>query len=208
MLDENDELVPPNLFIQAAERFHLISTLDRWVVRTALDQLSQPDNLCGDASIAINLSGQSLSESRFLDFVLNQLEVSGADPNKLCFEITETATVGNLERAKRFMRSLTEKGCRFILDDFGSGLSSFAYLKNLEVELLKIDREFTKNVIGDPVQAAIINSIRQIGHVMGFEVIGEGVETEAALIKLRDLGLDYAQGFYIQRPEPWWLGEF
>ncbi len=204
MIDEKGEIVPPNAFIQAAERFHLISTLDRWVVRTALELLEKEAKLEAPPSpVAINLSGQSLSESRFLDFVLNQLESCAVDPALLCFEITETAAVAHLDRARRFISELHARGCRFILDDFGSGLSSFAYLKNLPVDFLKIDREFVGNMVEDPLQRAIVQSIHQIGRVMGFQIIAEGVETAETMGALRTLDIDFAQGFLIDRPALW-----
>jgi EAL domain-containing protein (putative c-di-GMP-specific phosphodiesterase class I) len=130
------------------------------------------------------------------------MKASGVPPERLCFEITETAAVANLARAKRFISVLKARGACFVLDDFGSGLSSFAYLKNLRVDYLKIDGEFVRNMVGDSVQRAIVESIHQVGHVMGIRTIAEGVEDRAALEALCAIGVDYAQGYWIAAPEP------
>ena len=151
---------------------------------------------------AINLSGQSIGEASFLDYVLAELADAGIAPARLCFEITETAAVANLARATRFIAVLKGLGCRFVLDDFGSGLSSFAYLKNLRVDFLKIDGEFVRGMVGDSVQRALVESIHQIGHVMGIQTIAESVENQATLAALRTIGVDYAQGYEIAAPEP------
>jgi diguanylate cyclase (GGDEF)-like protein/PAS domain S-box-containing protein len=204
MVDEQGRIATPAAFIPAAERYHLIPSIDRWVVHTAFEVLTR-STLASDAPgtcFAINLSGQSIGEGDFLDYVLSEMKASGVPPERLCFEITETAAVANLARAKRFISVLKAHGACFVLDDFGSGLSSFAYLKNLRVDYLKIDGEFVRNMVGDSVQRAIVESIHQVGHVMGIRTIAEGVEDRAALEALCAIGVDYAQGYWIAAPEP------
>ena len=134
--------------------------------------------------------------------MLDEIELTGVEPSRICFEITETAAVGNLGQAMRFIEFLKNLGCRFVLDDFGSGLSSFAYLKNLQVDYLKIDGAFVRDMVGSSVQRALVESIHQIGQVMGIRTIAESVENRATLEMLRDIGLDYVQGFGIAMPEP------
>jgi diguanylate cyclase (GGDEF)-like protein/PAS domain S-box-containing protein len=204
MLDEEGGIASPGAFIPAAERYHLIPSIDRWVVHAAFAALARgPLALAGCSTcFAINLSGQSIGEASFLDYVLAELAEAGIAPERLCFEITETAAVANLARATRFIAALKGLGCRFVLDDFGSGLSSFAYLKNLRVDFLKIDGEFVRGMVGDSVQRALVESIHQIGHVMGIQTIAESVENQATLAALRTIGVDYAQGYEIAAPEP------
>jgi len=151
---------------------------------------------------AINLSGQSLGDENLLEFVTSELDSSGVSAERICFEITETAAVANLRSAQRFIATLRKRGCVFALDDFGSGLSSFAYLKRLPVDYLKIDGRFVKDMLTDPIDHAMVDSINQLGHVVGVQTIAESVENEAILDRLSLLGVDYAQGFYIHRPEP------
>jgi diguanylate cyclase (GGDEF)-like protein/PAS domain S-box-containing protein len=204
MVDEQGRIATPAAFIPAAERYHLIPSIDRWVVHAAFDVLTKSTlaNAAPGTCFAINLSGQSIGEGDFLDYVLAELEASGVPPERICFEITETAAVANLARARRFIASLKARGVCFVLDDFGSGLSSFAYLKNLKVDFLKIDGEFVRNLMGDSIQRAIVEAIHQVGHVMGIRTIAEGVEDRATLEALRAIGVDYAQGYWIAAPEP------
>jgi EAL domain-containing protein (putative c-di-GMP-specific phosphodiesterase class I) len=150
----------------------------------------------------INLSGQSLSEESFLEFVLQQLDETAIFADQICFEITETAAIANLTGAVRFINSLKQRGCRFALDDFGSGLSSFAYLKNLPVDFVKIDGVFVKDIIDNPLDFAMVRSINEIGQLMDKKTIAEFVENETILDKLRSLGVDYVQGYGIGRPQP------
>jgi EAL domain-containing protein (putative c-di-GMP-specific phosphodiesterase class I) len=153
--------------------------------------------LCG-----INLSGCSLGDEGFLQFVLRQSEQAGVPPQKLCFEITQTAAIANLTDASRFIRALEQRGCRFALDDFGSGLSSFAYLKNLPVDFLKIGGGFVKGILENPMDLAMVNSISDIARVMGKQTIAEFVESDGILEKLREVGVDYAQGYAVGEPRP------
>jgi len=211
MRDENGEIVNPDQFIPAAERYNLMSTLDRWVVHEALSQLADRNSEAENArfTLAINLSGTSLSEDRFLEFVIEELEKSKLPNGAICFEITETAAISNLSRVIHFMQALKKLGCKFSLDDFGSGLSSFTYLKNLPVDYLKIDGQFIRNVAEDQVDESMVKAINEVGRAMGIETIAERVETKAVLDKLSDIGIEFAQGYYIARPtsvqtfEPW-----
>ncbi|NNC77971.1 MAG: EAL domain-containing protein [Woeseiaceae bacterium] len=210
MRDENGDLVSPDQFIPAAERYNLMSTLDRWVIHTALTELADKHSE-GTAryTLAINLSGTSLSEDRFLDFVIKELQHQKLPKGAICFEITETAAISNLSRVIHFMQTLKKLGCKFSLDDFGSGLSSFTYLKNLPVDYLKIDGQFVSNVVDDTVDESMVKAISEVGHAMGIETIAERVETKQVLDKLSALGVEFAQGYYIARPasvetfEPW-----
>jgi diguanylate cyclase (GGDEF)-like protein/PAS domain S-box-containing protein len=202
MLDRDGAVIEPAVFIAAAERYHLIDSLDRWVVQTALQAIAEAQRAGSWTLFTINLSGQSLSDEGFLAFVIAELERSRVDPRWLCFEITETAAMSKLDSALRFLSALHEKGCRFALDDFGSGLSSFAYLRNLPVDFLKIDGTLVQDLADDPVKRAMVNSVNQIGHVMGIRTIAECVETPAVLHDLRTIGVDYAQGYWLSRPQP------
>ena len=210
MRDESGELVGPDQFLPAAERYNLMSTLDRWVIHEALSELADRTTE-GEAryTLAINLSGTSLSEDRFLEFVINELEKQRLPEGAICFEITETAAISNLSRVVHFMQALKKLGCKFSLDDFGSGLSSFTYLKNLPVDYLKIDGQFIRNVVEDNVDESMVRAIREVGHAMGIKTIAERVETREVLEKLGSLGIEFAQGYYIARPasvetfEPW-----
>ena len=210
MRDEEGKLVGPDQFIPAAERYNLMSTIDRWVVREALSELADRSS-DGQAryTIAINLSGTSLSEDRFLEYVVDELRTQNLPKGAVCFEITETAAISNLSRVIHFMQALKKLGCLFSLDDFGSGLSSFTYLKNLPVDFLKIDGQFISNVSEDLVDESMVKAISDVGRAMGIETIAERVETKQVLEKLGALGIEFAQGYYIARPasvrtfEPW-----
>jgi EAL domain-containing protein (putative c-di-GMP-specific phosphodiesterase class I) len=169
------------------------------VVEEALQSIAR---LPGDRVYAINLSGQSLGDPAFLDYVLSRVRQGSVSPRRLCFEITETASIANLGRARQFIAALKEVGCRFVLDDFGSGLSSFAYLRSLPVDFLKIDGEFVRHLTTDPVQKALVQSIHQVGHLMGLVTIAESVEDEATWRALREIGVDYGQGWWIDMPAP------
>lgn len=201
MVDQAGRLVSPGLFIPAAERFHLIASLDRWVMRSVFARLAEEHS--ATFAVTVNVSGASLSESRFLDDVLEALETTGAPGHRVCFEITETAVVGHLPRARRFLGELRGRGCRFVLDDFGSGLSSFAYLEELSVDFIKIDGRFVTGVADDPVRRAIVSAIRQVAQAVGVRTIGEFVEDAHTRTVLAELGVDYVQGYHVGRPAPW-----
>ncbi|QKQ27535.1 EAL domain-containing protein [Candidatus Reidiella endopervernicosa] len=198
--DERGDLVPPMAFIPAAERYNLMPMIDRWVIRTALDYKLESSLKCGDYICAINLSGASLSDDAMLDYTIDAINNSKVPHEDLIFEITETAAISNLEQAERFINALHELGCRFALDDFGSGLSSFAYLKNLKVDFLKIDGSFVRDMATDPVDRAMVEAIHRVGQSMGIKTIAEFVEDEAILQALRELGVDYAQGYHLAMP--------
>jgi diguanylate cyclase (GGDEF)-like protein/PAS domain S-box-containing protein len=199
MVDEKGELVPPMAFIPAAERYGVMSTVDRWVVQTAFAWLSSHPS---EERLAINVSSQSLGEEDFLNFVMEQFRVKRLSPRRICFEITETAAISNLNRATHFIATLRTLGCRFALDDFGSGMSSFAYLKSLSIDFIKIDGAFVRDMINDEVDFAMVEAVNRIGHVMGIRTTAEYVESEEILEKLREMGVDYAQGFGLHLPEP------
>jgi diguanylate cyclase (GGDEF)-like protein/PAS domain S-box-containing protein len=203
MEDEAGNLIMPGTFLPAAERYSLSDKLDRWVVCETFRWLqAHPQHLQRLSLCSLNLSGLSLSNKTFLPFVVEQFERSAIPPHKICFEITETVAIANLSSAIGFIGSLRKLGCHFALDDFGSGLSSFAYLKNLPVDFLKVDGLFIKDILDDPMDLAMVKSINEIGHVMGKQTIAEFVENAAVLEKLREIGLDYAQGYGIGRPQP------
>ena len=199
--DPDGQLVLPMAFIPAAERYSLIQSIDQWVVRHAIELLAT-QKTGTEVSLAINLSGQSLGSNEVLTAIQRAIAEAGVAPASLCFEITETAAITNLAAATRFIRSLRELGCRFSLDDFGSGLSSFGYLSNLEVDYIKIDGHFVKNILSDPLSRSVVDSINRIGHVLGISTIAEFVESKEIAAVLERLGVDYVQGFGIHRPEP------
>ncbi|MCB1055268.1 MAG: EAL domain-containing protein [Acidobacteria bacterium] len=211
MVGEDGEIIPPACFIEAAERYRIVSTVDRWVVRTALETLggalrSRAAGELASRTFTINLSGQSLGEETFLEDVVSQIRASGVPPHRICFEITETSAIANLGHAMLFFSVLKDLGCRFILDDFGSGLSSFSYLKNLPVDFLKIDGEFVLGLSREPMHRALVESIQHVANVLELKTIGECVETQSHLDDLAAIGVHYAQGYYLGRPEPLVLG--
>lgn len=201
--DEDGQRVPPGAFIPAAERFGVMPQIDRWVVETALSNFSQlhPSGI-GLAQCAINLSVNTVEEDEFADYVLATLERHGVPAHKVCFEITETAAVGSMNRVVRFMQRLRAVGCRFALDDFGAGMASFGYLKELPVDILKIDGSFIRNIETDAVNYSIVRAVTDIGHQVGLEVIAEWVVNERSRELLRGLGVDFVQGFAIHQPQP------
>ena len=203
MEDELGQLVLPGNFLPAAEHYHLAVKLDCWVVSTALDWLSDnPDHLKNLSLCSINLSGLSLGDMSLLESLMGRLKHQRNLTRKLCFEITETAAIANFNSALHFIGILKGIGCRFALDDFGSGLSSFAYLKKLPVDFLKIDGIFVEDIANDPVSLAMVSSINEVGHVMGMETIAEFVENDQILAKLRAIGVNYAQGYGVGKPRP------
>jgi diguanylate cyclase (GGDEF)-like protein len=204
MLGDRGEIIPPGKFLSAAERYQLMPTVDRWVVRRACELLGEHCASAGEdiARFAINLSGQSLQDDTFLQFVIDQIKVSGLPPGVLCFELTETATIGNMVKAQSFMRTLQDLGCQFALDDFGTGVSSLAYLKDLSVNYLKIDGSFVRDAIVNSRSESMIKAIAQLAKVMCMETIAEYVETDALRVRMADLGVDYGQGFAMGRAQP------
>lgn len=199
----DDTIVTPGAFLPAAERYNLATKIDHWVIQNTLlwmekhvDQLTHIDTL------SINLSGQSLGNVELLTFIIDAFEKGKIEAKKITFEITETAAIANLREATNFMDKLVAFGCHFSLDDFGSGLSSFAYLKNIKVDTLKIDGMFVKDMLDYPIDQEMVKSINGIGHVMGLKTIAEFVEDEKTADKLREIGVDYAQGYAFGKPVP------
>jgi EAL domain-containing protein (putative c-di-GMP-specific phosphodiesterase class I) len=204
MCDVAGNILAPNLFLPAAERYQLMPLVDRWVIHNTLKMLgpSQQSLLSAGAVFCINLSGQSLTHPGFMAFVTHEISRSGIPPNQICFEITETAAISNIDEATSFMDSLRLLGCRFSLDDFGAGLSSFGYLKVLPVEYLKIDGSFVREVTSDVVSLSMVQAISQIGKTMGLSVVAEYVGDQETVELLQKTGIDYLQGFFIGKPIP------
>lgn len=202
MRDEAGALVSPELFINAAERYGITPSIDRWVIRNAFRWLvSEADERERLALCSINLSGQSLGDDKFLPFVIDQFHSSGLDATKICFEITETAAIASYSQANRFINALKELGCKFALDDFGTGLSSFGYLKHFPVDFLKIDGSFVKEILHDPIDREMVRSINEIGHLTGKQTIAEFAENQEIITMLRGIGVDYAQGYGVSEPK-------
>ncbi|WP_161634928.1 EAL domain-containing protein [Leptolyngbya sp. Heron Island J] len=204
MLNDSGESIAPVEFIPAAERYSLMPMLDRWIIQTCLENLEQLLQEGVEKILySINLSGTSLNDEQFLEFVTAQFAKFNVPPDHICFEITETAAIADFEQATSFIRALRRLGCCFALDDFGSGMSSFAYLKALPVDFLKIDGGFIRDITSDSTTEAIVESIHRIGNVMGLQIIAESVENDAILTKMQTIGIDYVQGYAISRPSFW-----
>ena len=207
MIDELVDLVPPTEFINAAETYNRMTIIDRWVIERVLAWMAEHrSELDSFGGFSINVSGHSVNDSTFPDFVLEQFANSQAPTGKVCFEITETAAIANLGNAVDFMNRMRIIGCQFSLDDFGTGLSSYSYLRNLPVDYVKIDGVFVKDIANNPGDYAVVRSINEIGHYMGKKTIAEYVESDEVLESLKEIGVDYAQGFRIEKPMP--LAEF
>lgn len=203
MQDQSGVIIAPVNFLPAAERYNLITTIDRWVISTYFRWLSEhPRHLATLEFGSVNLSGRSLGDEHCLLHIENELRKYAIPAQKICFEITETDAIRNLPKAIHFITHLKNKGCSFALDDFGSGLSSYAYLKNLPVDFLKIDGMFVKDIVSDPTHYAMVESINHIGHVMGRKTIAEFVENQEIADMLSKLGVDYLQGYGIAKPRP------
>jgi diguanylate cyclase (GGDEF)-like protein len=203
--DEDGKLIQPGSFMPAAERYGLMPLIDRWVVRNAFALLAsrlnstEPVNL---SSCAINLSGATFSDDDFIDYVRRQFDLYRVPPGMICFEITETSAIANLPNAKRFIQALKKLGCRFSLDDFGTGMSSFTYLKHLPVDYIKIDGSFVTELLNSKVDRAMVETTVHIARVMGKLTVAEFVESNEILQALREIGVDYVQGYAIGKPEP------
>ena len=211
LVDESGALVPPGAFFPSAERYNMMPAIDRWVVKRLL--LDEPDywigssgsgaeNSCRAVHLGVNLSGASINDDAFIAFLEETLNKTKVPHSSICFEITETVAISNLARATEVMHALKEKGCRFALDDFGKGMSSFGYLRSLPIDYLKIDGALIKGIMDDDVACTMVEAINRIAYAMDIETIAEFVENDRLLNRLRAIGVDYAQGFGIHVPEP------
>jgi len=201
--DDDGRIIPPGAFLPAAERYNLAPALDRWVISHLFEWIATKPGFLEKLSLcSVNLSGLSMSDETMLAFIAEQFSRWAIPAHKICFEVTETAAIANLSYATKFINQLKERGCLFSLDDFGSGLSSFAYLKNLPVDYLKIDGLFVKDILDDKVDLAMVKSINEVGHVMDKKTIAEFVENEQIFNLLNELDVDYAQGYGIGKPVP------
>ena len=208
MIDRGGNLIPPSGFMPAAERYNLLSSIERWVLSSLVEFLhgecesgALARAVPGGAFYAVNLSGVSINDNSLTDFLRRLLTRFNLPRGLLCFEVTETTAISNLTKAAQLMHDLKEMGCRFALDDFGIGMSSFAYLKYLPVDYVKIDGVFVRDMASDPMDYAIVEAINRIAHILGLKTVAEFVEDEATLTRLRALGVDYAQGYFIAKPE-------
>lgn len=203
LIDDDGSLVAPITFLGAAELYGLMPEIDNWVLRNTFNWIVANSKHCHPfEQIAINLSGQSISNKDFLYSVIDLITETGVNAEKICFEITETTAIANLERANKFIHVLKGMGCSFALDDFGSGMSSFSYLKNLPVDYLKIDGSYVRDIVHNPIDRAMVTAVNQIGHAMGIETIAEFVEEQTTMGALAAIGVDYAQGYGIAKPKP------
>jgi diguanylate cyclase (GGDEF)-like protein/PAS domain S-box-containing protein len=201
MIDEAGAEIAPLEFVAAAERYHLMASVDRWVVQTTLVALSRNAfQLARDRSVAINISAQTLADPSFLEFVVECLDRTGVSPDQVCFELTESAVIGNMEHARRFVGVLHGMGCKFTIDDFGSGVASFSSLKNLPLDYLKLDGSFMRNLARDSVSQTMVTAMIKLARTLNFKIIAEQVEDSAALDVARKMGVDFVQGFVIARP--------
>ncbi|MEJ2141705.1 MAG: EAL domain-containing protein [Gammaproteobacteria bacterium] len=199
MQSENENIISPMAFLTAAERYNIITDIDLWVIRKVLKILSQSERK--DFDLSINLSGQTLSNERAMNSIIDNISDNDINPERICFEVTETSMIANLNSAIRFMNTLRGLGCKMALDDFGCGVSSFAYLKNLPVDYLKIDGHFIRNMDNESVNAVMVESIIQIGHKLGLEIVAEYVENEHILKQVIKMGANYLQGYAISKPQ-------
>ena len=200
---EDDNITLPGAFIPAAERYDLMPNIDTWVTRNAINWLAKnPNSICELEFCCINLSGQTIGNSHFTEFIEQQFRKTPEIAHKICFEITETAAVADLKRAIEFINFIKDFGCKFALDDFGSGMSSFSYLKNLPVDFLKIDGTFVRDMAVDRVDYAMVEAINQVGQVMGIKTIAEFVENADIVTKLNTIDVDFMQGHFLAKPAP------
>lgn len=201
MRSETGEMVDSDQLVQAAERSDMVSTLDRWVIQQALSELVDSDSV-GEAryTLAINVSGKSLSEDQFRRFVIDELEVRNLPQGAVCFEITGTAAIADFAGVRQFLQELKVRGCLLTQDNFGTGLSSYGYLKHLPVDYLKIDGIFVRDILHDPINREMVRSINDIGHMTGKQTIAVCAENEEITTLLYGIGIDYAQGDYIAPP--------
>jgi len=202
LIDDDGSLIAPACFLPVAEKYHLITSIDRWVIAHSLEWLAEHSHTHGPlVTLSINLSGQSISSPDMLRFILDKLEETGAPPDRVVFELAESAAIANISSATSFMLTLRGYGLRFSLDDFGSGLSSFTYLKKLPVDLLKIDGNFVRDILSDPVDYAMVRSINELAQLLGKQTIAKHVETVTLAEELRNMGVNYMQGHACGKPQ-------
>jgi len=204
MNNSDGNSVPTSAFFSAAERYQMMPQIDRWVVSTTLGRLAEQSEFLNKTGtiFAINLSGQSLGDDEILNFIEEEIDSSGVPPSSLCFEVTESAAVSNRRKAQAFINALRERGCKFSLDDFGAGLSSFAYLKNFKVDTLKIDGGFIRDITDNRISESMVAAITQVAKVMELETVAEYVESEETKLLITKLGVDFAQGHIVGKPAP------
>ena len=197
-------LIMPYEFLGAAERYDLMLGVDQWVINNVIGRMGgyiEPTSLAGMHYVAINLSGQSLASDGLLEFILDKMNNYNVDPQRLCFEITETTAIANFNQASKLVKGLQKVGCHIALDDFGSGLSSYGYIKNIPANILKIDREFIRDLTQDPINRAIVRSVIEVAHDIGMKAVAEGIEDQETYAILVKMGADYLQGYYFGKPE-------
>ncbi len=202
LFDDEGNQIPPDDFLPSAEQHGMMMDIDKWVVTEAIRNLKRITQTEPLPIFSINLSGQSINEPQFLDFVVREIKSAGVNPHMICFEITESVAVNDMGLAMKFIKSLKDLGCSFSLDDFGTGVSSYGYLRDMPVDYLKIDGIFVKDLENDLVSQEMVRSINQVGHVMGLEIIAEYVENDEIIRILNEIGVDYGQGYGISRPIP------
>jgi diguanylate cyclase (GGDEF)-like protein len=204
MIDEEGKVVSPDEFIPPAEQYHLMTVIDQWVIKNTFSLLAEHGiaQTPGEGIVSINLCGKSMADRGIVDWISKQMHQHSVEPGCICFEVTETAAIHNIDSARYIIKELRSIGCQFSLDDFGTGMSSFSYLKELPVNHLKIDGSFVRKITEDQVAHAMVTSINDIGHVMGLKTIAEYVENETILRNIEMIGIDYAQGYAIMKPAP------
>jgi diguanylate cyclase (GGDEF)-like protein/PAS domain S-box-containing protein len=208
MVDDNGVAMPPGALIAAAERFRMMPVIDRYVIDMALSQIKWARDAGGDLpeTISINLSGMSLGSTGLTSYIFDKILQYGVMPGMLCFEITETSAIRNLDVAATFVHDMRNLGCSVALDDFGTGMASLAYLRNFEVDYIKIDGQFIRDLLNNPFDHATVEAMNKLAQLKGSRTVAEFVENEATLLRLQELGVDYVQGYYVHRPEPWAVG--
>jgi EAL domain-containing protein (putative c-di-GMP-specific phosphodiesterase class I) len=202
MLGEDGDVIPPGSFLYIAERFDLVQEIDRWVVSRAIEILAEEQSGGNDVVLCVNLSAKSVVDPALTEHIASELQLNDADGRGLCFEVTETAAVVNIDRARTFASTIAELGCEFALDDFGAGFASFYYLKHLAFDLLKIDGEFVTDLTTSRTNQLVVKAVVDIARGLGKRTIAEFVEDAETLELLRGMGVDFAQGFYVAKPAP------
>jgi EAL domain-containing protein (putative c-di-GMP-specific phosphodiesterase class I) len=202
MIGEDDEIVPPASFLNTAERFGLIQSVDRWVVRRAIRLMDEQLRLGRELRLQVNLSGKSVDDPELPRLIQEELRATSVDPDRLAFEITETALISNMDEARRFAETLARIGCRFALDDFGAGFGSYYYLKHLPLHYLKIDGDFIRSLPHSATDQLMVKAMVEVARGLGMQTVAEFVEDETTMSFLKAYGIDFAQGYHVGRPRP------